>query len=272
MLSNVFIVAAVAVLSMALRTYQHPLVRRAGTLGIFVTSFLAGWLIGGSLWLGALFASSWLLLPWLEILTRIRKLRLPIERTLEPATPPPRSDFPNLADLTADVEEAGFEQLDDFGWSTDTQHHFYRFFYRAESSTEAAVCLVEQDGLSFFYLSITSRTHSGDVYITWNYPFSYGLRLLPTLHLQRVEPGAYFEDMLAEHRAFLDTNAVEAANIEPQTLESIRKHIETDLKRQITHNLNIGLLSRVGSDKIRYSARGMLFLWFQFLRDLVRLS
>jgi len=272
MLSNLLIVAAVAVLSVALRTYKHPVVRRIGTIGIFATSFFAGWLIGGSLLLGVLFASSWLLLPWLEILTRIRKLRLPIERTLEPTVPPVRSDFPNLGELSDEIEDAGFEQLDDFSCSTEAQSHFYRFFYQSQSSTEAAVCMVEQDGLSFYYVSVTSRTIGGDVYVTWNYPFSYGLRLLPTLHLRRVEPGTEFSMMLAEHRHFLDRSLVSLDAIEPQTPESMRTHIETDLRRQINHNLDIGLLARAGEDKIRYSARGMLFLWFQFLRDLVRLS
>jgi len=272
MLSDVFIVAAVAVLSMALRTYKQLTLRRMGTIGVFATSFLAGWLIGGSLLLGVLFASSWILLPWLEILTRIRKLRLPIERTLEPTAPPARSDFPNLTELSDDVEASGFEQLDDFSWSTDTQSHFYRFFYQEQSSTEAAICLVEQDGLSFYYLSVTSRTNDGNVYITWNYPFSYGLRLLPTLHLRRVEPSTEFTEMLAEHRHFLDRNAVSLNAIAPQTPDGMRRHIETDLQRQIHHNLAIGLLARAGEDKIRYSARGMLFLWIQFLRDLVRLS
>lgn len=273
MLSNVFIVAAVAVLSMALRTYQNPTVRRIGTLGVFATSFLAGWLIGGNIWLGFLFASSWLFLPWLEILTRVRKLRLPVERRLEPASQPSRADFPQLGDLTSEIEECGFEQLDDdFGWSADAQTHFYRFFYQSESCTEAAICLVEQDGLSFYYMSVTSRTGSGASYVTWNYPFSYGLRLLPTLRIRRMEPSTPFDQLLSEHRYFLDASHVGVDAVLPQTGASICSHIEADLKRQIVHNLKLGLLSKVDGDKIRYSARGMLFLWVQFLRDLVRLS
>lgn len=272
MLSNVFIVAAAAVLSVALRTYSNPTIRRLGTLGVFLTSFLAGWLIGGSVWLGIVFASSWLMLPWLEILTRVRKLRLPAERHLEPAPPPPRSDFPNLTELTDEVEEAGFEQLDDYRWSAEFQTQFYRFFYQPASCTEAAVCLVEQDGLAFYYLAITSRTKGRGTFMTWNYPFSYGLRLLPTMHLQRVESSVTFAAMLAEHRHFLDQQKIAVDAVEPQTQDSIREQIESDLKRQVQHNIELGLLARDKSDQIRYSTRGMFFLWFQFLRDLVRLS
>lgn len=272
LISNVMIVAAVAVFSVALRTYSHASLRRIGTLGIFATSFLAGWLIGGSVWLGLLFASTWLMLPWLEILTRVRKLRLPIERRLEPSPPPSRSDFPNLGELTSSIEDAGFEQLDDFGWSTEAQTQFYRLFYQSESRIEAAICLVEQDGMSFFFVSVSSRTHDGKVYMTWNYPFSYGLRLVPSLHLQRVDSAVEFQELVEKHREFLDDQSLMPDGISEQTPDSIRIHIEADLKHQIKHNLDLGLLARVGSDEIRYSTRGMFFLWFQFLRDLVRLS
>ena len=38
------------------------------------------------------------------------------------------------------------------------------------------------------------------------------------------------------------------------------------------HNLAMGVLKKTSEGQIRYSWRGMLFIWFQFLRDLVRLS
>lgn len=272
MLSNFLIVAAVAVLSVALRTYHTPMIRRVGTLGVFVTSFLAGWLIGGHLLLGVAFASTWLLLPWLEILTRVRKLRLPLERNLEPAQQPSREDFPNLRELTEEIEAAGFESVDDLGWTYESQRQFYRLFYQPASNTEAALCFVEQDGLAFYYMSVTSRSSAGQVYLTWTYPFSYGLRLLPSLHLHRVEPSSSFCEMLAGHRYQLDLRHVGLDAVLPQTPDSMREHIEDDLRRQISHNLDLGLLAKVGEDRIRYSARGMLFLWVQFLRDLVRLS
>ena len=62
MISNVLLVLGVAVLSAALRTVHHPVFRRLSTLGIVSTSFLAGWLLGGSVWLGAALAASWLFL------------------------------------------------------------------------------------------------------------------------------------------------------------------------------------------------------------------
>ena len=78
MISDILLVVGVGVLSAGLRSFGHPVLFRVGTIGMVLTSFLAGWLIGGSLALGFAFAATWFLLPWLEILTRIRRMRLPI--------------------------------------------------------------------------------------------------------------------------------------------------------------------------------------------------
>lgn len=272
MISNVLIVLAVAVLCLALRSYRHPVLHRAGTLGVFATSFLAGWLLGGHLLLGVAFAATWVLLPWLEILTRVRKLRLPIERRLKSRTPPNRSDFPNFNDLTDEVEAEHFEHVDDIGWDHDEQRQFYRVLYQPDSRTETAICLVEQNEVAFYFVSITSRGADGQTYMTWNYPFSYGLRLLPRLRLHRTTGDLPFAEMLSEHRLFLDRSNVGVDDVQAQTPEELRARLETDMHDQILHNLDRGLLVRDGAENIRYSVRGMLFLWFQFLRDLVRLS
>lgn len=272
MLSNVLIVAAAAVFSMALRSYGHPVLRRLGTIGIFFTSFLAGWLIGGHLLLGVFFAATWLFLPWLEILTRVRTLRLPIERRIEERPPPTLAEFPDFSSLTDEVEQAGFEHVADLGWDHEEQRQFFRVFYQDKSATEAAICLVEQNEVTFYYISITSRDSTGEVYQTWNYPFSYGLRLQPRFKIQRVPSGQSFEAMLGDHRYFLENCRVGIEQSTPHTPDSIRQLLESDMRAQIIHNIDCGLLKREGPDTIRYSLRGMIFLWFQFLRDLVRLS
>ena len=90
MISEILIVLAAGVLSFAFRSIQSQIAFRIGTLGLVLTSFLAGWLLGGSVLLGVVFASTWFLLPWLEILTRVRRLRLPLHRPLEKSPPPDR--------------------------------------------------------------------------------------------------------------------------------------------------------------------------------------
>ena len=48
--------------------------------------------------------------------------------------------------------------------------------------------------------------------------------------------------------------------------------MQSEMRDQLLHNIHLGVLERDGEKFIRYTRRGMFFLWFQFLRDLVRLS
>ncbi len=273
MIPELLIVAATVTLSLALRSYRQPMLHRLGTFGLlFGVSFLTGWLFLGSVWMGVALASTWLLVPWLEILTRARRLRLPMVRELRRRTAPDAEIFPNLRDLTREIENANFEQVEDLGWDHEEQRQFFRVFYQPQSGTEAVVCLVEQGGMAFFYLGITSRAKNGRTYMTWNYPFSYGLQLDPALHLNRTPGETDFQQMLADHRLFLDRERVAVDAILEQEPEAVPAQMESDMRRQIDHNLRSGVLKRDGQHFIRYSARGLLFLWLQFLRDLVRLS
>jgi hypothetical protein len=273
MISELLIVAAAVALSLGLRSYPHTLVHRIGTFGLlFGVSFLIGWLFLDSVGMGIALAATWLLVPWLEILTRARALRMPIERELRRRAAPSRETFPNLRNLTEEVEAADFEQVDDLGWDHDDQRQFFRVFYQPRSGTEAAVCLVEQGEIAFYYIAITSRASNGGTYLTWNYPFSYGLQLGPSLRLNRCSSDTDFQQMLADHRLFLDREHVAVDALVTQAPDTLGPQMESDMRQQIDHNLRSGVLKRDGEHLIRYSARGLLFLWLQFLRDLIRLS
>jgi len=53
--------------------------------------------------------------------------------------------------------------------------------------------------------------------------------------------------------------------------ERIHAEMEKDLRDQIAHNIDKGLLKQTPSGDVKYSWRGMIYLWCQFLLDLVRL-
>jgi len=270
MISNLLLVLGVGVLSAALRSVPHPVFRRLSTLGVISTSFLAGWLLGGSVWLGAALAASWLFLPWLEILTRVRRMRLPIDRRLEPRTPPTRSAFPSFTEVTDAIEEEGFEHVGDIGWDFEDNRHFYRVSADESRKLQAGICLVEQNELAFYYLTVTSRAADGRIFITWNYPFSYGLKIQPRVKMNRVPGHLSFQEMVDSHEEFLRARGVVLEACVNQSPEETVDAMQREMKLQITHNIDAGLLKRDGEHFIRYTARGMLFLWLQFLRDLVR--
>jgi len=272
MISNLLLVLGAGVLSAAFRSFQHRLLFRLGTFGIGATSFLAGWLLGGNIWLGATLAASWLFLPWLEILTRVRRLRLPLERSLQPRTPPNRESFPEFSALTEEIEARGFEYLEDIGWQHEDNRQFYRVLNAEQGKTQACICLAEQQDFAFYYVTLTSRTADGNVFMTWNYPFSYGLKLPPHLKVNRFPDQGPFSKILADHENFLQTRGVNSATLLVQSPQEIVRTMQDEMRAQLVHNIGLGLLERDGEKFIRYTRRGMFFLWFQFLRDLVRLS
>src|SRR5690242_6412297 len=129
MLSNLLLILGVAVLSYALRNFYHPALRKLGAFGVLVTSFLAGWKLTGYWPIGAFCAASWLLLPWLEILTRVRRLTLPLEKNLRQKAPPNSEVFPALGEITEEIEGEKFEHISDAGWDWEDYAQFFRLFY-----------------------------------------------------------------------------------------------------------------------------------------------
>ena len=174
--------------------------------------------------------------------------------------------------MTEEVEEQGFEHLEDVGWDYEDNRHFYRVFRDAECRTQASICLSEQNDMAFYYLTITSRTADGRILMTWNYPFSYGLKLPPHLVTNRFSSQGPFSEMHAAHERFLRAHNVDPAALLNSSPEETIRTMQNEMRAQIAHNIALGLLARDGEHLIRYTLRGMFYLWFQFLRDLVRLS
>jgi hypothetical protein len=283
MFQEVLIIAATIVASIGLRSFAHPLVRKLGAVGMLVATYLTAYFLTRSHVVGAVAASLWFFLPLLEIFTRIRKLRMPLEKRLQHRPPPSSQDFPQLHDFTADIEKEGFEYVDDLGWEWDGVDQFFRVFYHPEERTQAAICLNRQQHVIFAYISLTSRTTDGRVYRTWNFPFSYTMKIAPEVSTNRAAHVDSFLRLLEEHRSYLQTLKVESADQVKIDLDAdsaaehggalIEEQMEADTRRQIEHNLASGLIAKSDDDStFRYSWRGLFFLWAQFVKDMVKLS
>jgi hypothetical protein len=271
MLFGFFLTLGVAVLSAGMRSFQNSYAQKAGALGILAATFLAFYFIFGSWVWGFVGAMCWFFLPWLEILTRIRALRLPKEKRLRPKSPPSSDSFPALSEITREIEEEGFVHVGDAGWDWEDYRQFFRLFYREEDRAQAAICLNEQRDFSFYYLRISSRAKGGTVWTTWNYPLSYGLKLTPRFRINRQRPDQSFWQLHQGHRDFLRRNGVSADMIDALDEERIQTEMENDLRDQIAHNIDKGVLKQTATGDVKYSWRGMIYLWCQFLVDLVRL-
>jgi hypothetical protein len=161
--------------------------------------------------------------------------------------------------------------VSDAGWDWENYRQFFRLFYKDEDRAQATICLNEQHDLSFYYLRISSRAKGGTIWTTWNYPLSYGLKLTPQFRINRQRPDQSFWQLYQSHREFLRKNSVEVDTIDALDEERIQLEMENDLRDQIEHNINKGVLKQTPGGDVKYSWRGMVYLWCQFLLDLVRL-
>src|ERR1700730_10092333 len=252
MLFPLFLILGIAVLSVALRSFQSAFSQKAGALGILLASYLLVSFITNSHVLGALAAASWFFLPWVEILTRIRTLRLPKEKQLRPKSAPSPDTFPNLNEITREIENEGFVHVSDAGWDWEDYRQFFRLFYKDEDRAQATICLNEQHDLSFYYLRISSRTRDGTIWTTWNYPLSYGLKLTPQFRINRQRPDQSFWQLYQSHKTFLRDHAVETHVIDALDEDRIQDEIENDLRDQIAHNLEAGVLTQTPAGEIKY--------------------
>lgn len=265
------IIFALVIFALGLRTFHHPLLRKAGAVAMLVATYGAGYFFTGSHWGGAVAVAGWFLLPWIEIVGRVRKLRLPLERRLEKRSPPNRERCPMLEDWTKEIEERGYEWVEDAGWQWGELDQFIRIFYNGERRTQACITHNEQGGIAFAFLSLTSRAKGGGTFTTWTNPFANSLRTPPGIHVLRRPDATSIDGIAGDHEAFLADHEVAEA-LEPMDGEALRERIQFEMRRQVEHNLDAGFIRLAGDGTFRYSWRGCFHMWWQVVKDMVRFA
>ena len=271
-LSDILLIAGVAVFSMGLRKTSSVLLNKIGVLGYLSTSFLTGWLLTDSWPMGLLFLSFWLVWPWYELITRVRKITMPQDNTLRHKSPPHRELFPALGDLTEEIEQERFEHAEDLGRDWEEAQQFFRVFYKSDERIQAVICLVEQENFAFYYLRLISHGANGTIWTTWNYPFALNLKLAPEWRTNRDSSDKTFIQLLDSHRAFLADHNVLSEDLAATNLAELAGQFHAEQTAQIAHNVTAGILAKGKDGAIRYTWRGLTFIWFQLLRDFVRLN
>lgn len=269
-LKDFLYLAALVVFAFGCRSFDNRFLQKLGWLSLLAASYWLAWMLTGSHIAGACAVLVWFLLPWLEIAGRVRRLRFPIRNEIKSRFPPSREVFPELGELTKEITAAGFEEIEDAGWSWHDTEHFVRLFYHRESRTQAAISLAMQQDLGFSYLSLTSRLADGRSYTTSNFPFPPTMRFAPAQRVRRFVDARSLEELLAAHARFLQREGVAAEDlVEPDT-DQLAAQLAGDMSAQIDHNLERGLIEPLGDGEFRYSWRGCLFLWLQVVKDMLR--
>ncbi len=266
------IVIGLMVLAIGLRTARVAGLRKLGAFTFLTASFCLFYFITRNLYAGFMGALLWLFLPWIELLTRIRRMRLPVDNKLHHRALPNPAFFPNASEAAAAMEEAGFEHASDCGWEWDGMHQFFRLFWNPEERAVAAVCLCEQSDVAFAFISITSQDCDGRIWRTTNFPFAATLSCPPEVHWNHVPCGRNcFHQILRDHQAYLTRSKVSPDRLRVPDPEEIEASIESEMRRQLDHNLKSGIIHLTQDGHFKYSKRGLLFLWGQFIKDMVRL-
>jgi len=268
------VVAGVWLAGHGLRTFEAPLLRRAGALLYLAATYLGGFHAGGgSPALGMLALGMWFLLPWVEILLRVRPLRLPAGQVLGRCAAPAVSDFPELPALTDEVEGEGFERGDDAGWEAGGMRQFVRIFYRESDRLQLLVCFQEQGPMAVAHLSVTSRYGDGRQYVTSDFPFSAAMKPRPEVVVRQVAEAASVRELLAGHAAWLESaEGRPLKDAEAMVVDDLAERMSGELQGQFRYNVESGILREDADGSVRYSWRGFIYLWTQYLRDLVRLA
>lgn len=267
---QILYVAAAVVFAIACRSFDNRYVQKLGWFCLLAASYLAGFFLTAQHWGGILLVGAWFMLPWLEIIFRVRKLRFPIKSEIKHRFPPSRDVFPELDELSREAEEAGFGEVGDTGWQWSQTDHFMRLFYHPELKTQASVALAQQGEFGFSYVSLTSRTKDGATFTTTNYPFAATMKHSPKHRLLRHTYASSMEDLLLRHENFLHRHGLSSEDLAAQDTEFLHAYIERDMSAQIDHNITAGVIEPMGNGEFRYSWRGCFFLYWQVVKDMLR--
>jgi hypothetical protein len=262
---------ATVVFASACRTFTNRYVRKLGWLSLLGASYLLGYFLTDSHAAGACGIAMWFMLPWVEIVVHVRRLRFPVKSEVKGRFPPSSDLFPELSEITDEVESHGFERVEDTGWKWSDTDHFMRLFFHREQKAQAAIGMAQQEAFAFSYVSVTSRTKDEVTYVTTNYPFPPTMQPSPNQRLNRFVYADSMEELLQAHQEFISSQGLEVADLMEVEAEQLPVCIEKDMSAQIDHNISAGIITLISESEFRYSWRGCFFLWFQMVKDMVKI-
>ena len=262
--------AALVVFAFGCRTFESRWIQKAGWVALLVASYLLGFWLTWSHAAGAMGVMVWFLLPALEIVGRVRKMRFPLRQEVKGRFAPSREVFPELSEMTEDVEACGYVLIEDAGWVGNDADHFARMLYHAEKRRQATITMDLQGEASVSYVSLTTRLEDGRSFSTTSFPFAPTMQFPPRHSVNRCPFAESIEELEEEHEAFLARHEIAEGDVLELDTEQLATLMEEEMVLQIDHNMERGLIEEAGEGKFRYSWRGCLFLWVQLVKEMVK--
>jgi hypothetical protein len=246
--------------------------RKIGMVLIWLASGLAAYFLSGSVALGCTMLAAWIFFPLWEVVFILRQLRLPRHSELADARAP-RDEFEELGDVSHELAEAGFQQVDECTLRPVEHQQYYRIFLRQDGFVQATIGYVAQGAIGFHFVAFSSNGKDGRRWITWDYPLTYGLVMPPNTAVFRLLDCRDVAELYQAHLDFLKINEVAIDDLTPfePTSDAARARLEETLNQQIEYNISRGYLAPVANrdeDNFCYSWRGTLYVAGQVMRDI----
>jgi len=273
MLHEILTITGIVILGKAFRCMQVKCFRKIGAI-LYLAAFGCMMYFITDSWIIALLSIiACFFLPWLELIFRVRKVRFPIDNQLQQSRPSCNKSFPEVQGIMKQLEESDYEHISDTGWKWDKATQYFSLYHHSEDKHTAAVCQCAQSCVTFCYITVTSTTKDGKIYRTTNYPFSPTLKAHPKMINNHVscEGMNSLEFMLYAHNSYLFEKGLNTDTLIQPDPERAESQLENEIKEQINYNLENGLIQMVDGKEFRYSFKGLVFLWKQVLKDLIRL-
>ena len=270
---NTLIIIACLSLALGLRLTKLRVTKKLAAILFIFTMFFLGLTLFQH-WIGALVTGGfWFFLPLLEIYWKRGKVHYPCAPI--PLTSLPEANeafYPHSYSYRVQLEEIGFEPVENVSWKwMDTNQH-HRFFWHPEFLSIASICLCEQENIAFTYIIFHSSLSDGTSLKTTNYPFSPPLRPPPNTYTKHVPcEEKFIPSILAAHQALIAKHNPPPCKLLMPDPESIATEWELRFKKQTQFNAQKGLIHITHQKQFQYSLLGYLQLWGRALLDIIRL-
>lgn len=260
---------------LALMQWPYGWRHKLGLLIVAGSIGLSGGFVFESIAVGCFVFGMLVLYPVISVFVALRQLRVPRHRNLVDGLPP--EGFDQLRSLSLDLVDLGFRQTDQCRLSPSAYNQFYRLFVHQSEPVHAFLSHLGDGEAGFHFVGFTSIDQKGRLWMTWDYPLTYGLKMPPQIAAYRVLHAESVEELYDAHQQFIEINELRDILVhtgdEP---DEVRARMDQHLRQQIEYNHGAGILvvdaPRVPADQetFRYSWRGTLFAARQVFLDFVR--
>lgn len=261
---EVGVCVGLGLMAFALLGAPYAWMRRMGAMLLIGTTGLALWFWTGNWVIAIAGMSVWFVLPISQAIWVSRKLHFSPKRKLEPGYLTDE-EFPEIASLTTELRRLDFKWEGDYWLKPSTMDQGYRLFKHEKNDVFAAIAMIRFGGVALVYMAFVT-TKDGEIWLTWDYPLAYGLKMPPHFMIHRCVSVESTKHLYEQHCEFLKINDVEAEIHEEQSAVSLFDNFFASL---IQYNLEQGVLgeSRKHDGEIAYTWRGTSFVMLQVLRE-----